>query len=227
MLRSILPSLAILVLAFGTASAQRSPYVRASGSGIVSVKPDQMKLTVGVITQADTAQQAADDNAVRSTAVLDALRKLLGASADLRTISYSVSPIYKYPSGATPILSGYTANNSIEVTTGDLSIAGRLIDVAVQAGASTVGGIRFGLKDPQPARLAALKLAVQQSRANAEAMANGLGSRLGMVVSIAESSVASTVNADRGIAAGAGTPTPVETGMLEVSASVVIEIQLN
>ncbi|MBI4891269.1 MAG: SIMPL domain-containing protein [Acidobacteria bacterium] len=206
-------------------SAQRVPYVRASGEGTAAIKPDQMKLTVGVTTQADTAQQAAADNAARSTQVLDALRKLLGASADLQTIAYNVSPVYKYPSGSTPVLSGYSASNTIEATTGDLSIAGRLIDVAVQAGATTVGGIRFGLKDPQPARQIALKLAVQQARSSADAMAGGLGARLGGVISIAEASVASPVYTDRASTAVAA-QTPIETGMVEVRAYVVIEALL-
>ncbi len=207
-------------------AAQSTPTVRASGEGVVSLKPDRMTLTLSVVTQADTAQQAADDNAARSTVVLDALRQLLGPQADLRTSGYTVSPIYKYPPGGTPILSGYSASHSVQATTPDLSIAGRLIDVAVQAGATTVGGISFGLKDPQPARQAALKLAVQQARASAEAMASGLNARVGGVIAIAESSAAAVVNADRTTSTAATTPTPVETGMVEVRASVVIEAAL-
>lgn len=212
-----------LALAF-TAAAQK-PFVRASGTGVVSSKPDLMKLAASVVTQADTAQQAADDNAARSTQVIEAIRRLLGPTADLRTTSYTVNPIYKYPSGGTPILSGYQASNSLEITTSDLSIAGRLIDSAVQAGATTVGSIRFALKDPQPARQAALKLATQQARASAEAMASGLNARLGAVVSIEESSAVKVVESDRATTAG-GATTPIETGMVETSASVVIEFEL-
>lgn len=210
------------------AAAQRRPYVRASGQGVVSFKPDQMKLNVSVVTQADTAQQAADENATRSAAVIDAVKRLLGPTADLRTISYSVNPVYKYPSGGTPVLAGYTASNSLEVTTVDLSIAGRLIDTAVQAGATSVGSIRFGLKDPQPARQLALKLATQQARSSAEAIASGLNAKIGTIVAVMESSTASAVtNTDTRLGAGGGTPTPIETGMVEVSASVIIEAELN
>ncbi len=216
----------LAVVALSSASGQRTPYVRASGEGVASIKPDQMKLTVGVTTQAETAQQAAADNAARSTQVIDALRKLLGPSAELQTIAYNVTPLYKYPSGGTPVLSGYSASNTLEATTGDLSIAGRLIDVAVGAGATSVGSIRFGLKDPQPAKQIALKLAVQQARSSADAMAGGLGAKLGSVISIAEASVATPVYSDRSTAAGAATVTPVETGMVEVRAYVVIEAQL-
>ena len=79
------------------AAAQRNPFVRVTGEGVVSFKPDQMKLTVSVITLGDTAQQAADDNATRSTSVINALQKVLGGGGDLQTLGYSVNPNYKYP----------------------------------------------------------------------------------------------------------------------------------
>jgi hypothetical protein len=217
--------LVLLWTVLGALAVAQTATVRASGDGVVSVKPDKMALTVSVVTQADTAQQASEDNAARSTAVLDALRKLLGLQADLRTTGYSVTPVYKYPSGGTPILSGYSASHSIEVTTTDLSIAGRLIDVAVQAGSTTVSGIRFGLKDPQPARQAALKLAVQQAKSSAEAMASGLNMRVGAVITLAESSTGGVISNDRASTAAMAT-TPVETGMVEVRASVAIEAAL-
>jgi uncharacterized protein YggE len=187
---------------------------------VVSFKPDQMKLSVSVVNQADTAPQAADEHATRSTALIDALKKLLGATGDLRTVGYSVNPMYKYPSNGVPMLAGFQASNSLEVTTSDLSIAGRLVDAAVAGGATNVGGIRFGLKDPQPAKQTALKLATQQARASAEAIASGLGTRLGAVVSAVEASTVNVVNARDAVAA---VPTPVETGTVEVRATVVLE----
>jgi len=221
----IAAGIAFLIAISVPAPAQRRPFVRAAGEGVVSFKPDQMKLNVTVSNQADTAQQAADENATRSTAVLDALKKLLGATADLRTVSYSVSPIYRYPSGGQPQLAGYQASNSIEATTSDLSIAGRLIDTAVAAGANNISGIRFGLKDPQPARQLALKLATQQARSSAEAMASGLNAKLGVIVSVEEAS-AVRVLANNSGAVSAAVTTPVETGTVEIRANVVIEAEL-
>ena len=215
-----------LVLAVAPqAAAQRRPFVRASGEGVVSFQPDQMTLSVSVSNQVDTAQQAADENATRSTAVIDALKKLLGSSADLRTVSYSVNPVYRYPANSAAQLVGYQANNSIAVTTGDLSIAGRLIDTAVAAGASTVGGIQFKLKDPAPARQLALKLATQQARGAAEAIAGGLNAKLGQITSVEEASAVRVVAGVAG-ATSAAVTTPVETGTVEVRANVVIEAEL-
>ena len=205
------------------------PFVRASGEGVVSIRPDQMKINVGVTTQARTAQEAADQNATRLSEVLAALRQVLGPNADIKTVGYSVTPNYRYPQGGgQPEITGYTATNTLEVTTADLNIAGRIIDTATQAGANNVSGLRFLLKDPAPARNQALKLASQQAKVHADAIAQGLNARLGAVLAASESFTSRIVSSteDRGLAAAGAPATPVESGMLEVRAHVTIEIEL-
>jgi hypothetical protein len=154
---------------------------------------------------------------------------VVGTAGELKTVGYSVTPNYKYPQGGgTPTLTGYTANNTVEVTTGDLSLGGKLIDSAVQAGATNVNSLRFALKDSEPARAEALRLATLQAKRHAEAIATGLTARLGYVIAAAEGGAVRTVNVDtRTLASGAGaTPTPVETGMVDVYATVTLEIEL-
>ncbi len=228
-MRKALLALAIFFVAGGAAEAQllRRPFIRASGDAIVSVKPDLLKINVGVTTQAATAQEAADGNANQVASVLAALRRVLGSSGDIKTVSYSVNPNYKYPTGGgTPTLTGYTANNTVEVSTSDLSLAGKIIDTAVQAGATNVTGLRFTLKDARPVRQQALKEATQEARSRAEAIAAGLGVRLGHVLSAEEGGAVRPVTVvDARITAGA-TPTPIESGMVDVSATVVIEVEI-
>jgi hypothetical protein len=209
-------------------NAANRPFLRAAGEGVVSVQPDLMKINVGVTAQGQTAQEAADRNAVRLSAVLMALRQLLGPNADLKTVTYSVSPIYRsQPGGEPPTIVGYTANNTIEVTTADLTLAGRIIDVATQAGANNVTGLRFTLKDPEPARLQALKLATQQARAHTDAIAQGLGVKAGAVLAASEGFASQIVPlaTDRGGAA-AGAPTPIEVGTFEIRATVTLEVEI-
>lgn len=231
MKRLLLP-IGILALAAVSASAQFGPRrssVSASGDASVSVKPDQLKLNAGVTTTAPTAQEASDQNAAQVTLVINALKRVAGTTGELKTVGYSVTPNYKYPQGGgTPTLTGYTANNTVEVTTGDLSLGGKLIDSAVQAGATNVNSLRFALKDSEPARVEALRLATMMAKRHAEAIATGLGARLGYVIAAAEGGTVRTVNLDtRALAAAGGaTPTPVETGMVDVYATVTLEIEL-
>ncbi|MCZ2148179.1 MAG: SIMPL domain-containing protein [Bryobacterales bacterium] len=210
------------VAAFGQVGPRRA-VVRASGDGVVSIKPDQAKVSVGVTTQAQTAQDASDQNATATSKVLGDLRGLLGANADIRTLNYSLSPRYE---GNPARLAGYTASNTIQVTLNDLNLPGRVIDTAVQAGATNIPGISFSLKDPQPARMQALRMATMQAKADAEAIVGGLGLRLGNFTIAQEGSSVVVTPFDARTSAVAGTPTPIEVGNVDVRATVAIEAEM-
>ena len=155
--------------------------------------------------------------------VLAALRTVLGANAQLRTLSYSLNP--NYSSGNNPVIIGYTATNTVEARLSDLSLIGRTIDTGIQAGANRVQGLQFALKDDQPVRAQALKLATIQAKAHADAMASGVGLKTGAVVAIQEGSTSSIQPLRTGLAAPTAT-TPIETGSVDVRASVTLQVEL-
>lgn len=232
-MRQILLVGVVLSLAAATAEAQfatRRSSVHATGSGSVSVTPDLLKLNVGVSTAAKTALEAADANASTTTNVIAALKKVIGTKGEIKTVGYSVTANYKYSQAdGTSALIGFTATNTVQVSTSDLSLGGKLIDSAVQAGATSIQSLRFGLKDSEAAQVEALRLATAQAKVHAEAIASGLSARLGYVISAQESSGVSSAAADaRTQSAGSGSnvTTPVETGMVDVSATVNLEIEL-
>jgi len=203
--------------------------IRAVGDAKVSGKPDQVQVDFAVLTQSATAQAAAAQNATQTTAVLTALKQLLGANADIKTLNYSLSPVYNYPrDGGVPTLTGFTASNTVEATVGDLSLPGSVIDTAIQAGANRVDGLRFSLKDDQPLRAQALRSASLVARAHADAIALGLGVRLGAVSAAAEGySVSVGVNdSARFGAAPAAAPTPIQPGSVDITATVTLEIEI-
>lgn len=218
---------AIVLIAAGlaaTLSAQPAPgTVQASGSATLSVNPDMVRLDVSVITQGTTAQQAAQQNATQTTAVINALKQVLGGSGSVQTVSYSVNPRYNNSPGQSDMIVGYTVTNSIRVTSNDLTLPGSLIDTANQAGATNVGNLAFGLQNSDPYIQQALTAAAKQAQAHAAAIAAGLGGKTGAVISAQESSSYSPI-VTPGIAAGA--QTPVLTGTVTVSATVTVTVQL-
>jgi uncharacterized protein YggE len=227
------PLVTVILFVFSSAGllAQipaRRPFVRASGDASVFVPPDQVRVNATVTTQGKTAQEATAQNASRSAALLTALGQLLGSGADIKTINYFVGPNYQYPpGGGAPTLAGYTASNTVGVTLSDVSLAGPVIDTASQAGAATVGGLTFALKDPETPRLQALRLATLQAKTHADAMAGGLGAKTGATVSVEEGAVVRVPVFTAAPAGGTGAPTSIEPGMIEVQASVVLEAELN
>jgi uncharacterized protein YggE len=208
-------------------TSARPPFIRASGDASVFVAPDQVIIDATITTQGKTAQDASAQNATQVAAVLTALRQFVGANANITTVNYFIGPVYQYPQGGgTPVLIGFTASNTVETTLNVVSMAGAVIDTAVQAGATSVGGLRFALKDPEPARNQALRMATLLAKAHADAMANGVGGKVGAVISLQEGT-AVRVQPIVGVAnGGASPPTTIQPGMVEVDASVTLEAQL-
>jgi uncharacterized protein YggE len=219
-------AVALMLLAGLLAAGQSRRSIRATGDAVVTARPDQAKLAVSVITTGATAEEAGAANASKVEAVLAALRRMLSADATIQTVSYSLTPNYRYPQGGgTPILTGYTASNTVEVTTPDLTILGRLIDTAANAGATTVGSLVFMLRNDLPQKMEALKLAAANAREKAKAIALGLGVNLGYVLTADEGVTVRYAN-DVRTDSGKASTTPIETGMVTVQATVTVEMEI-
>ncbi len=222
-------TLALLVL--GVAQAQTtSPrrIVRAIGDATVTATPDYAQLSVAVDTRGATAQDAAAQNATVAAAVLQALKSLLGANADISTVNYTLAPVYNYPQGGTPVLTGYTASNTIQINLTNLAIAGQVIDTATQAGANRIQGLNFTLKDPDPLKAQALQQAVQRARNHANAMALGLGLHLGNVAIVQETGAPQLAPVMQvPVEASAATTTPIQTGAVSVHVSVAVDFEVS
>lgn len=210
-------------------SPERSPRpsIRVTAEATIAARPDQAQVDVGVVAQAQTAQMAAAQNSRQLDAVLAALRKALGAAADVRTAGYSLQPIYRREGGAATI-TGYTATNTIQVRTDDLGAVGRVIDTAMQAGANQIARLQFTLKDERAAQAEALRQAAVKARAQAEAVAGALGLKIVRVLSAVEGGpeVRPVVRAMAMQPEALGAPTPVEPGTIEVRATVTLVVEV-
>lgn len=213
--------------AFAQTTVQRRPLIRSIGEGVVAVRPDQAKATFAVVTEAATAAEAAAANATQTTSLIEALRAVLGPNAEIRTTSYSLSPKYVYPrDGGTPTLTGFTAQNMLDAVIGDLTKIGGTIDAGIRGGANRVDSFQLMLKDDSAARAQALKAAGQKARADAEAIASGLGVRVGAVLAAEEGYGIRPLTTDVKSLAATAAQTPIETGSLEVRATVTVEFEL-
>jgi uncharacterized protein len=213
----------IWIAAAAGAQTPPVPQVRASGEGSVFAQPDCAKINIGVVSQAPTAQAASSQNAGQLQSVLAKLHDVLGQKSDIRTISYSLNPVYQYPkNGGKPTIDGYSAANIVEVTSDDLANIGKLIDAATAGGANEIRSLQFTLKDERPVRAAALRQAVLEAHANAQAMAGALGLKLGKLLLLEQSSAIPIRPMMAAMATRVAAATPVETQPIEVRASVTL-----
>lgn len=222
----MLTLLASLGMAQEAAPLPSEPSVRATGEATVSVRPDQARVDIGVVTQTATAQEAATQNARQVDQVIAQLRKALPAGTEIQTVGYSLHPVYRHARDAAPTIQAYSATNTVRVTLTDLTAVGRAIDVGTRQGANVVQNVQFSLRDEQAARSKALQEAARQARANAEAMAAALNLRVVRVLHLSEGSPAVVRPLAVAMERAAAVATPIEPGTVDVRAVVNIVVQV-
>lgn len=157
-------------------------FLQVSGTAEVGVPSDRAHISFAVVTEAETAEAAARENADRMDAVIAALRATGAAGLRIETWGYDLQPRYSRQTRAddpAPRIVGYRASNNVRATVDDVDAVGGLIDAGVSAGANRVTSLQFEARDTEAARQEALRQAVAKARQEAETMADALGVPLG------------------------------------------------
>jgi uncharacterized protein len=210
---------------------QRSRTIEVTASGEAHVAPDVASLNLAIETHAATAQQSAGQNAALAQKVVDALTTKLQGKGKVWTGGYSLYPEYNEPRpNEKAVVTGYRAENSITVETGEIGLLGGLIDTAIEAGANRINFLTFTLRDESQARSQAIALAAKDAQAQAASLAKSLGLTLGQVVKATTGAQAGPAPMMRTGAmmmnASMGAPTPVQPNEVTVPATVSITYQI-
>jgi uncharacterized protein len=226
-------TLALLALSLAPAPAhgQQLSTLNVGGEGTVEVSPDRARIVFAVETEAEGARETGEANARLMDRVISAIRGTGIPELRVETSGYSLTPRYAPRRDGEPQrIAGYTARNTVQVIVDDVDVVGRLVDTALEAGANRVAGLSFEIRDPEPHRQEALRLAVTRARAEAEVVAEALGMRLGDPITVQGGA---QVPIPRGFAARGdmmmameAAPTPVEAGLQQVTANVTIQYRL-
>jgi uncharacterized protein YggE len=228
-MRATMSMMAVAVLTASPAWAQAGrapepPIVVTNGQAIVKRAPDRAFVSFATETRAPKPDQAQKDNARAMEKVRDELRGQKIADEAIRTTSFNLREDVDWVNGKR-VARGFVVSNVIEARVDALDTLGSLLDAVVKAGATSVGGIRFDLKDRDGADREALRLAVTDARARAEAVAAGAGVRVVRVQSVEEQGAAEVprpmpmMRMDAAVAADAPS-TPVAAGEIEIRATV-------
>jgi uncharacterized protein YggE len=192
--QKILNSTAIIVVAAlmlaGPASAEddisERRHISVSGLGEASGSPDQATINAGVQTVAVTAVEAAKENQAAVAKVMQALASSGIDKKDIQTSNYSIWPEQRHdPRGNNEtMISGYRVNNTVSVVVRDLDRLPELLAAATNAGANSIGGIDFAVKDPAALEQKARAAAMADARKKAEDLARLGNVQLGEVLQI-------------------------------------------
>ena len=194
-----------------------TPQIAVGARGEVKVVPDRATIQISVQTRAATAAGAADENARKQKAVIDALRALGIAANDIATSGYSVYPEQRYEPNREPVVIGYNVTNTLSVELKSISLVGRAIDAALAKGANMITSLQFYASNTEAARQEAIAIAVKKARLDAEAAARAAGGSISGLLEISIGSYSSPpprpmVMRAKVEMAAAQADTPIEAG---------------
>ena len=201
--------------------------ISMSGYAEQKVVPDTATLSIGVVTQAATAKEASDENAAIMSAVMAELKAMGLQDKEIQTSYVSVYPVYNYTT--TQTITGYSASNSVQVTTKKLDNLSQIIDRSTAAGANQIGGISFSVSNDMQKQISEdlMNQAVSDASSKADALAKSLGVEItGVQTSSISDSSDSRVYAEYDMAtnekASGAVATPIRLGESTVSMSVQV-----
>lgn len=227
-------------------SAQAQPLpeergIRVDAEGQISVEPDTARVTVGIEVEGQEIGQLRETANTRMNDVIDSLTGEGIDEADIRTVAYDIHtvddsrPPQPVPEdteedsddGASDEPT-YRLIQLLEVKVSDIDMTGDVIDLALDAGANRINGIRFEVEDRAGAIEQARERAVENARAKAEHLAQLTGMNLGAPLSIQERSPSLPAAGYDGAAAieqemaEADTAAPIQPGESTITVSVNI-----
>ena len=169
-----------LVLYFN--SVKERTTLNVSGTSTIEAVADEVSVYVGIETLKDTAEESKNENSEISEKVLSALEYAGIDKDEIETSSYNIYPDYDWSSGSQK-LKGYRTSNILKIKTKDFDKVGRVVDVSIDNGATTIQSINFELSEDKQNELKqeAISKASEDARVKAEATAQGLNAKLGKV----------------------------------------------
>lgn len=201
------------------------------GSTLFQKPADELSLSIGVISEASTADQGLKDNNEKMRALIEILKEVGLTTDEYKTGRFSIRPLYtqspQNPSPSwRPTIFGYEVSNALEIKTSQLNLAGSIIDRATKAGANTIASIRFGLQDPRTHRTEAINRATANAFDDARALARASKLKLLNVQTVTLDEARTEEPVFRASFAKEMQSVPLEPGEVDVQANVTVTWQV-
>lgn len=164
--------------------------IQVSGTYELSTAPDKAEIYLSIITTAESAEDAKDENAKINEDVTDALKEIGVTEDDIETTNFNLYKKEEWnPETRASEEKGYELRNTIRITTEKLADVGKIVDTGINNGANGIDRVEFGLTKEQQkeAQSAALEKASKAAKEKAGVLAASLSLKLGDIVTVSES----------------------------------------
>ena len=159
--------------------------ISVTASDKVTVMADAASVHIGFIAYGPDSDSAYANGSRVSNEIVKALKNAGVASDDIESENQNISPVQEYqvdkltPSEKTQRKFQVTQSWTVRTPANS---AGKVLDLAVKAGANQSGQIDWNLKDENAAQGEAAAKALQRAKTQAEEMAKSLNARLGVLL---------------------------------------------
>ena len=169
-------------------SAEPPRTVSVSGSGTVTMVPDEASINLSIQVRNLNLQKAQADVSATANRFLSLADELDIDRKDVQTVGAIVRPEYRWNKPRNEQeLTGYLVERKLQVELKDLDQLGALLEGAVKIGINNVSPPQLKSSKEKEAYREALALAAEDARSNAAALVNALGAELGNVITISAS----------------------------------------
>jgi uncharacterized protein YggE len=203
------------------------------GEGEAVGKPDLAEINIGVVTEAENANDAVQLNNESMTALMESLKQLQIAEKDIQTRRFDVAPQYRQDppnqqqrqQNQLKII-GYQVTNEVHIRVRKIDQIGKVLDRIVAAGANHINGISFSIENLKPLMDDARRDAVRDARHTAEILVEQQDVKLGKVLEIRDSSAPRPYPERQMSMMSARSDVPIAAGEQTVTAHVQITFAL-
>ena len=158
-----------------TPGVQQKNLITVSGHGTVDTYPDEVIVKLAVVTHAEDAKSACDENIKKMDAVLTSLNEIGIPGEDVVTSGYRVRPRYNWKEDEEQLM-GFQVRNSLVITLRNIDNVTDVIDAALGAGANEIDDVTFTVSNKREAELRdkAIADAVKKAKSDAESVAKAM-----------------------------------------------------
>jgi len=178
-------TLIILLLLMSGCGGPIREKINISGTGVGKAVPDEARIALSVENDGKTVKEASEPTNTKTKAVIDAIKALGVEEKSIKTEALLITPKRQNPDGTGKII-GYTARNSIRVTTKKIELMGQIIEAALNAGANDVSTLDMRVTEREKAEEIGLRKAIENARSKAEVAAKASGRKVGKVIQITQ-----------------------------------------
>ncbi|MCR9091534.1 SIMPL domain-containing protein [Algiphilus sp.] len=183
---ALLACVMLLAGSWAHAAAEASTAgIAVSGEAEVRVLPDRAELSVAVESKKESAEEASKAAEAAAARFLSAVRALGAEDRAIQSTSLRLSPEYRWDDQRQQqIQIGYRARRDIKVQIKRLERLPDFLSAATEAGMTHIAPPRLYAHEAKAHQREAMRLAMRDAQANAEAIAAASDKQVGGVISV-------------------------------------------